>query len=88
VGTDYSTLISGSDVEGMDLPSGIALVENLLLVTDNQTGSIFAFDLTGELIGTIELEREEGGLMGIVARSLSDIWVVDALSNEVIRIQE
>jgi hypothetical protein len=88
VGTDYSTLISGSDVEGMDLPSGIALVENLLLVTDNQTGSIFAFDLTGELIGTIDLERDEGGLMGIVARSLSDLWVVDALSNEVIRIQE
>lgn len=88
VGATYSTLISGSDVDGMDLPSGIALVEDHLLVTDNQTGNLFAFTLDGELLGTIDLERESGGLMGVVARGLADIWVVDALSNEVIRIQE
>ncbi|MFT4979444.1 MAG: sugar lactone lactonase YvrE, partial [Myxococcota bacterium] len=87
VDVDYSTLISGEDVDGMDLPSGIALVDGTLLVTDNQNGTIIAFDLDGSEVARLDLELEAGALMGIEARSLSDIWVTDAIGNQVLRIQ-
>ncbi len=86
-GGDYNTLIDGETVDGMERPSGIALVEDMLLVTDNKTSTIFAFDLNGELVAEIDLELDGGSLMGIEARSLSDIWLVDAKANEILRLQ-
>lgn len=88
INTDHWTLISGDKIDGMDLPSGIALVDGMLLVGDNQNSKIFAFQLDGTLYSTLTLDMDAGGLMGIEARSLSDIWVVDAQADEVLRIQE
>jgi len=56
-------------------------------VTDHSTGKIFAFDLDGELIDWIDTGRGSDSLMGIVARSLDDIWFIDARSEEVVRFQ-
>jgi len=80
------TLIDGA-VQGMEQPSGLALVENTLLVTDHGTGIISAFNLDGELIDWVDTGAGSGALMGIVARSLDDIWFVDAKVNMVIRFE-
>lgn len=86
-GADYSTLIDGSAVDGMDLPSGIALVEDTLLITDNQNSIIFAFDLDGNLIAQLDTGLDGGALMGIEARGLDDIWITDAINDQVYRLQ-
>ena len=85
-GADIWTLVDGED-HGMTTPSGIELVEDHLLVTDNTSGTIFAFDLEGNLVDHLQLEVPEGALMGLVAPSLDDIWLVDAVNNELLRLQ-
>jgi hypothetical protein len=85
-GADIWTLVDGEE-HGLSAPSGIELVEGHLLVTDNASGTIFAFDLEGNLVDYLELEVPEGALMGLVAPSLDDIWLVDAVNNELLRLQ-
>ena len=82
----YWTLIEGSEF-GMSLPSGLTIVDDTLLVTDNETSTIYAFDLDGELIDTLETPFASGSLMGIYAASIDDIWIVNAIDNEVWRLQ-
>ena len=83
---DHSVFIDGSEVDGMSAPSGLALVEDTLLVTDFETGRIFAFDLSGELVDWVDSGRG-GGIMGIEARGLDDIWFVDGSAEELVRLQ-
>jgi streptogramin lyase len=83
---DMWTLIDGS-AAGLEQPSGLALVEDTLLVTDHATGFIYAFDLDGELIDWLDTERGADAVMGIEARSLDDIWFVDAAADKVFRLQ-
>jgi len=80
------TLIEGDD-HGMEMPSGLAIVEDHLLVTDYASGKILAFDLEGELVDWVDTDVGDDALMGIVARSLDDIWVVDSRNEEILRIQ-
>ncbi len=85
-GVDVSTFIDGSDIDGMSAPSGLDLVDGTLLLTDFETGRILAFDLNGELVDWVDTGRA-GGIMGIEARSLSDIWFVDGTADELVRLQ-
>jgi hypothetical protein len=85
-GEEYWTLIEGSDF-GLSKPSGLTLIDNVLLVTDNETSQILAFDLDGELIDQLQTPFSSGSLMGIYAASLDDIWLVNALDNEIWRLQ-
>lgn len=80
------TLVEGSDF-GMERPSGLTIINDLILVTDNATSKIFAFDLDGELVSELQTDVPSGGLMGIYASSINDLWVVNAVDNEVWRIQ-
>jgi hypothetical protein len=80
------TLIEGSDY-GINEPSGLALVDGHILVTDHDTGIIHAFDMDGNLIDWLDTGVGSGALMGIVARSLDDIWFVDAKANRIHRLQ-
>jgi hypothetical protein len=82
-GVEYSVLIDGGQV-GMDEPSGIALVDDTLLITDHGTGRIYAFDLDGALLAELDVERP--GIMGIEAPSLSELWIVDADADELLRL--
>ncbi len=86
-GADIWTLVDGDDLDLMEMPSGIELIDGHLLVTDNATGTIFAFNLEGDVVDYLETGRDDGGLMGITARSLDDIWFVDAEANELLRLQ-
>jgi len=81
-----STFIDGSKF-GMQAPSGLAMVDDVLFVTDNATSEIIAFDMDGEEIDRLQTRIESGSLMGIFARSVEDIWVVSAKENRLYRIQ-
>jgi hypothetical protein len=80
--TNVWTFIEGADV-GMEAPSGIALVDGVLLVTDNQTSEVIAFDLEGEEVDRLALGLDSGSLMGIAAVSLDELWLVDAQNDRV-----
>ena len=85
------TFIDGEDF-GLQAPSGIDLVGDVLFVTDNTTSEIVAFDITAEDDEDLEIDRldtelESGSLMGIFAASIDDLWLVDAVADRVYRIQ-
>lgn len=74
-------------VEGLDQPSGLALQEGVLYVTEHGTGMVHAFDLDGAALDSLDLEVGGGALMGIAARGESDLWLVDAAADQVLRLQ-
>jgi hypothetical protein len=49
----------------LELPSGLALGDEYVFVTDNATSRIHAFDLDGELVRTVTVDVPEGTLSGI-----------------------
>lgn len=64
-GGNFSTFISAEDGE-LERPSGLALHDGVLYVTDNATGRISAFDAaSGERIDYVDLDVQDGALMGI-----------------------
>lgn len=85
-GEEYWTLIDG-DEYGMSKPSGLTIVDDILLITDNETSTIYAFSIDGDLIDTLETPFGDGALMGIYASSINDLWLVNAVDNEVWRLQ-
>jgi DNA-binding beta-propeller fold protein YncE len=80
------TLIDGADFD-ISMPSGLAIVDGHILVTDHATGIIHAFDMDGNLVDWLDTELGERALMGIIANSLDDIWIVDAKADKIIRLQ-
>ena len=85
-GEDIWTLIDGDDF-GMEVPSGLTIVDDTIFVTDNATSTIFAFTLEGELIDSLETPFPEGALMGIYGSSIDDLWLVNSVDDEVWRLQ-
>jgi hypothetical protein len=67
-------------------PSGLVLHEGTLYVGDNATGTIFAFDLEGNLLTKYETGLEEGALMGMEAGPDDKLYLVDARTNRVLRL--
>lgn len=67
-------------------PSGLEVVGDTLYVSDHETSRILAFDLDGVLIDWLDTGLPAGTLMGIEVDDSGEIWVVDALENEVQRI--
>ena len=80
---DFWTLIDGGDF-GIGQPSGLALEDGLLYVSDYATGNILAFDLDGQLVDWAPTGRE--GVMGIEVVDDGELWFVDADADEVVRI--
>jgi DNA-binding beta-propeller fold protein YncE len=80
----FNTLVEGTDY-GMLEPSGIALVEGTLVVTDAGTARIHVFDLDGNELDWADTGRNKLG--GVYADSLSDIWMVDPGKDQVLRLQ-
>ncbi len=65
-------------------PSGIALHQGRLFVSDNATGEIIAYDMEGTELNRIKTPAES--LMGIEIGPDGKIWYVDAERNQVIRV--
>ncbi len=85
-GAKLTTL--ADEVAGLEAPSGIAIVDDLVLVTDNATSRIHAFGKDGRPVDWVDLSDEIpiGGLMGIAVDGDGLLYVVDAVGNRVLRI--
>ena len=72
--------------QGLVRPSGLAIHDGRLFVSDHATGEIIAFDLeTGEELDRVDTLSEE--LMGITVGPDGMLWMVDAAYSEVLRLQ-
>ena len=70
---------------GLIKPCGIDLKDNRLFISDYETGEIICIDiLTSKEIGRINTGKK--GIMGIKIGPDNKIWYVNAISNEVVRI--
>jgi len=78
------TLVDGAS-HGISQPSGLALHNDHLYVTDYTTGNIYAFNKTGMLMDWLNLGRPNT-LGGIEFDAQGNLFVVDTGANEVIRI--
>ena len=67
-------------------PSGLTLHQNVLFVTDPALGRIFAFDLAGRLLRTLDTGLADGALGGIVIGPDEKAYFTDITSGEVLRI--
>jgi hypothetical protein len=78
-GADYRAL-----VEDIDVPSGLALHEGRLFVSELGTGDIIAFELDGTEID--RLSTPSKNLMGLTVGPAGDLWYTDPVANEVVRV--
>lgn len=70
--------------EGLTQPSGLAIHDGRLFVSDHATGEIIAFELNGT-----EIERITTGaqsIMGLAVGPEGRIWFVDAAANQLVRV--
>jgi hypothetical protein len=78
---DHEVLVSS----GLVLPSGIALADDRLFVSDFETGQIVAYAMDGRELDRIDLP-DGRGVMGITIGPEGYLWYVDGLDNLLIRI--
>lgn len=72
--------------EGLDQPSGMAIVEDRVLVSEHGTGDIVAFDARGAELGRIATDAV--GLQGITVGPEGHVWFADGDGNRVVRVDE
>lgn len=86
-GADY-TGVEGADVvvlaEGLVEPSGLALHDGRLFVSEHGTGDVVAFDLDGQEVDRLATPAKR--IMGITIGPAGDLWYADAGANEVVRV--
>lgn len=77
-GGTLETFINGADVD-LRRPSGLALVNGVFYVTDNETSKVMAFDREGHRIDWVDLSAEApaGSLQGIAVDARGWIYVTD-----------
>jgi len=78
-GADFQVL-----VEGLGEPSGLALHDGHIFVSEHATGDIIAFDLTGAEVD--RMSTPAARIMGITIGPAGDLWYADAERNEVVRV--
>lgn len=84
-----TTLVDGNALDPvMVRPSGLALHDGMVFVSDNETSRIYAFDLTGQLVDWLDVSPEvgPGGLQGIDFDPEGRLHVVDSAGNRILRI--
>ncbi len=83
-GAETNTLVEGEEVN-MREPSGLALHDGMIFVSDNRTGILFAFDMDGGMLDWVDLERERA-ITGITFDEDGVLYLADAESEEILRI--
>jgi hypothetical protein len=68
-------------------PSGLEIHNDLLYVSDNGTGRIVAFDLTGKEVNAFDTGLGQGALAGIAFGPDGRLYLVDMLGNRVLYIE-
>ena len=84
VGASVSTFAT----EALVAPSGLALRDGLVFVSDNQSGKVLAYDSTGALVDWLETDVAPGGLMGLAFDADGRLYVADAIGARVLRIEQ
>lgn len=83
-GETWRTLVDAED--GLVTPSGLALRDGRLFVSDNDLGEIVAFDLDGEEIDRLAVGTDPGALMGFEFDASGALWFTDATNHTVSRV--
>jgi sugar lactone lactonase YvrE len=80
--------VEGADfqvvVEGFDEPSGLALHEGRLFVSEHATGDVVALDLDGNELDRMSTPADR--IMGLAIGPAGDLWYADAGANEIVRV--
>jgi hypothetical protein len=71
-------------VEGLGQPSGLALHDGRVFVSDHQSAEIIAFDLDGTELG--RMPTDAVGLMGITIGPDGKLYYADGFGNEIVRV--
>jgi len=82
---EYIEIVS-DDEAGFGWISGLALHDGVLYASDAKAGVLYAYSLDGELIDWVQLDMEQGALMGIEIDDDGNLWAVDAVNDQVIRV--
>jgi len=86
VDAEWTMLIDGA-LHDMEAPAGIELLDRVLYVGDAITNTLYAFDLEGnELDRAVTGIGDEKSLQGITARNSEELYMVNAKTNEVLRL--
>lgn len=75
---------AGSDLKA---PSGLALRNGLLYVTDSATGIVAAFKPDGTRVNYLETGLPPGALSGVAFGEDGKVYVADRLGNQVLRVE-
>lgn len=85
-GASLSTLVEGDDI-GLEQPSGLAIHDDTVFVSDHATGRILALTKDGELIDWLDTGLGQGALKGIAFHPESgDLYFVDAKGQRVMKV--
>ena len=68
-------------------PSGLALTDDALIVTDNATSKIWWFERDGSVIGSVTTTLPAGSLSGITVGPDEQLYVSDLLSGTAYRVE-
>lgn len=79
--------LQGTFTEGLEQPSGLALHEGLLLVSDPATSRLVALTRQGEVVDWLATGLPPGALGGIEVGPDGALWVVDRSAPQVLRIE-
>jgi hypothetical protein len=82
-GATVSTLIAAGELER---PSGIALSDDVLYVTDNATSRIHTFDITGNALRAFDTGLPAGSLAGVALGPDGSLYLADLLSGSAFRV--
>jgi hypothetical protein len=70
----------------IETPSGVTLVGDMLLVTDNTTGRIFWFDHDGTVLGSFDTRLPPGSLSGIAVGPDGKVYLSDLVTGNAYRV--
>jgi sugar lactone lactonase YvrE len=79
------TALADASTAGLERPSGLALHDDLLYVTDNATARITALTLDGAVVDWLDTGLEPGALMGIELDAAGRVYIVDSIGDRVLR---
>ena len=81
--TDVVTAASGD----VSKPSGLELHDGLIWVSDNENGRISAFTMEGTRVNYLDTGLPTGSLMGMTFGPDGRLYFVDAVGNQVLRVE-
>ena len=84
-GAVVQTLVEGSAF-GLGQPSGLALNNGRLFVSDHATGIIHAFDLEGKHLDYLQTDSKPGGITGLEFDAQGNLYYTDLAAQKVVKI--